>query len=79
VVPGNDLKIIEGVGGINDPDYPDYRVLLNNLLQGHHTGNLASHFQYAMTREGPDDLVTYLASAKCEHVPLSEMPDCLTD
>ena len=45
----------------------DYPVLLNNLLQGHRTGNLTSHFQYVMTREGPDDNVTHIATAKCEY------------
>ncbi|KAN0126569.1 hypothetical protein V8E52_000209 [Russula decolorans] len=43
---------------------PDYPVLLNNLLQGHRTGNLTSHFEYAMTKEGPDDNVTHFATAK---------------
>ena len=45
---------------------PDYPVLLNNLLQGHPTGNLSSHFQYDMTREGIEDNVTHIATAKCE-------------
>lgn len=44
----------------------DYPVLLNNLLQGHRTGNLTPHFQYAMTKEGPDDNVTHFATAKCK-------------
>ncbi|KAI0273146.1 hypothetical protein BGY98DRAFT_1099507 [Russula aff. rugulosa BPL654] len=46
------------------PPPPDYPVLLNNLLQGHRTGNLTAHFQYVMTREGPDDNVTHIATAK---------------
>ena len=45
---------------------PDYPVLLNNLLQGHPTGNLTPHFQYDMTREGREDNVIHIATAKCE-------------
>jgi hypothetical protein len=48
----------------NQADFP---VLLNNLLQGHRTGNLNAHFHYVMTSEGPEDNVTHLATAKCEH------------
>ena len=44
----------------------DYPVLLNNLLQGHR-GNLTSHLQYVMTKDGPEDNVTHYATAKCEH------------
>jgi hypothetical protein len=44
--------------------------LLNNLLQGHRTGNLTPHFQYVMTKEGPDDNVTHFATAKCEHIAI---------
>lgn len=44
----------------------DYPNLLNNLLQGHRTGNLTSDFQYVMTKQGPDDNVTHFATAKCE-------------
>jgi hypothetical protein len=51
-------------------NHPDYPVLLNNLLQGHPTGNLTSHFQYVMTKEGPDDNVTHFATAKCEHIAI---------
>jgi hypothetical protein len=45
----------------------DYPVLLNNLLQGHRTGNLTAHFGYVMTREGAEDKVTFIAAAQCEH------------
>ncbi|KAH9998305.1 hypothetical protein BJV77DRAFT_1134798 [Russula vinacea] len=43
---------------------PDYPVLLNNLLQGHATGNLTRHFDYVMTRDGPEDDITHIATAK---------------
>ena len=45
----------------------DYPVLLNNLLQGHRTGNLTADFHYVMTKDGLDDHVTHYATAKCEY------------
>jgi hypothetical protein len=50
-------------------DNTNYAVVLNNLLQGHETGNLTPYFQYVMTREGRDDAPTHIATAKCEHRP----------
>jgi hypothetical protein len=44
----------------------DYPILLNTFLQGYPAGNLTPHFQYVMTREGPEDVVTHTATAKCE-------------
>ena len=51
---------------------PDYPVLLNNLLQGHLSGNLASHLLYLMSSEGPDDNITYSATATCEHSAIEQ-------
>jgi hypothetical protein len=48
-------------------DRIDYPVLLNTLLQGHPTGNLAPYFKYVMTKEGPGESITHIATAKCEH------------
>jgi len=42
---------------------PDYAVELNNLLQGHPTGNLTKYFQYVMSREGRDDAPVHIATA----------------
>ncbi len=46
--------------------------MLNNLLQGHPTGNLTPYFEYVMTREGPDDNVTHFATAKCEYPAIEQ-------
>jgi hypothetical protein len=41
--------------------------MLNNLLQRNATGNLASQLKYEMSTEGPEDNITHIAKANCEH------------
>ncbi|KAH9972995.1 hypothetical protein BGW80DRAFT_1310943 [Lactifluus volemus] len=36
---------------------------LNNYLQNHPLGNLTIHFNWVMTREGPDNSVVHIATA----------------
>ncbi len=47
---------------------PDYATKLNNVLQGHPSGNLTPHFQYVMAFKpgGPDLQMAHHATAKCE-------------
>ena len=59
-IPGQYLR----VSFVTHANLADYPVLLNNLLQGHRA---TEHFRYEMTREGPEDNVTHIATAICEH------------
>ena len=59
-IPGQYLE----VSFVTHANLTDYPVLLNNLLQSHRA---SEHFKYDMTKEGPEDDVTHIATATCEH------------